>query len=316
MEDFSLILTANLNVYQLKTTSLILVVGLFGAANFLHAQSLGVPLYSMEQRVENMFETGSDKLRNVNGLFSEAKVREQLKRANCTLALPAPLKKQLSGREIWAAARAAHLRVGWNFHCCKCDKWHLDLAGGYAITKDGAVSTCYHVVKPPPNFKEGGLVVADEEGNFFPVTEILAANESLDVCILRVTATNLKPVPLNTDVAPGDRAFCFSDPFSERGYFSEGIVNRFLSRQKPQASSVRVQTRLNVTTDWAPGSSGSAVLDECGNAIGHVTSISTMAGNRAPSSGSKTEKASISPTLITLHEAVSARDVKALIRDK
>lgn len=273
-------------------------------------------MYPSGQHSVSQFDVGAEKLRNTNGLFSEAKAKEQLKRVNCALALPSPLKKQLRGREIWAAARAAHLRVGWNFHCGKCDKWHLDLAGGYAITKDGAVSTCYHVVKPPPNFKEGGLVVADEEGNFFPVMEILAASETLDVCILRVASTNLKPLPLNTDVAPGDRAFCFSDPFSERGYFSEGIVNRFLSRQKLQTSNTTVQTRLNVTTDWAPGSSGSAVLDECGNAIGHVTSISAMASKHPVSSSVTTEKASANPTLITLHEAVSARDVKALIRDK
>ena len=34
--------------------------------------------------------------------------------------------------------------------------------------------------------------------------------------------------------------------------------------------------RLNVSTDWAPGSSGAAVLDERGNVIGHVSTISPM----------------------------------------
>jgi hypothetical protein len=66
-------------------------------------------------------------------------------------------------------------------------------------------------------------------------------------------------------------------------------------------------TRLDVTTDWAPGSSGAAVLDEWGNAIGHVTAIAALGDSTRKQAG---------PTLITLHEAVSAHDVLSLIRKK
>ena len=41
-----------------------------------------------------------------------------------------------------------------------------------------------------------------------------------------------------------------------------------------KASSQKDHLRVNVSTDWAPGSSGSAVLDQCGNVIGHVSTIS------------------------------------------
>jgi hypothetical protein len=41
-----------------------------------------------------------------------------------------------------------------------------------------------------------------------------------------------------------------------------------------------------------------------------------LTGQHAPASGVNIEKAHATPTLITLHEAVSARDVKALIRNK
>ncbi|MFM8469351.1 MAG: serine protease, partial [Limisphaerales bacterium] len=179
-------------------------------------------------------------------------------------------------------------------------------------TKDGAVATCHHVGKRPVNFQEGTLVAADVDGRVLPVLAILAADARTDACILRVGAKDLKPLPLATDVAPGDRCFCFSDPLSQRGYFSDGIVNRFLARQSRRDTNALPATRLNVTTDWAPGSSGSAVLDEFGNASGHVTTISTL-----PDSGGKAndnEKGKAERTLITLHEAVSARDVRALIQ--
>lgn len=284
------------------------------ATTLARAQSPSVPLFPTDSRDDTALKAAATKLRESGALLPLAALTNQLSRTNCALTLPAPRKTRLSGRELWAAARAAHVRVGWNFLCTKCNHWHLDLAGGYAITKDGAVATCFHVVKRPANFKEGSLVAADEDGHVHPVVEILAANARADACVLRIAAKDLKPLPLQTDVTPGDRCFCFSDPLDERGYFSDGIVNRFLARYPRRNTNAPPVTRLNVTTDWAPGSSGSAVLDEFGNAIGHVTTILTLPGGDAKAADGEKGKRALEPTLITLHEAVSAKDVLALIQ--
>ncbi|NBR85749.1 MAG: serine protease [Proteobacteria bacterium] len=293
---------------------LVLLAVALAVPSLAQAQSHAVPLYPADGRDDKALKTAAAKLRESGALVSEATLTNQFTRTNCTLTLPAPRKTRLSGRELWAAARAAHIRVGWNFLCTKCNNWHLDLAGGYALTKDGAVATCQHVVKRPANFKEGSIVAADEDGRLFPVVEILASDRRADTCILRIPAKDLKPLPLQTDVTPGDRCFCFSDPLDERGYFSDGIVNRFLSRHPRRDTNAPPVTRLNVTTDWAPGSSGSAVLDEFGNAIGHVTTITTLPGGNEKANEAEKSKRVIEPTLITLHEAVSAKDVLALIQ--
>ena len=70
----------------------------------------------------------------------------------------------------------------------------------------------------------------------------------------------------------GDSVWCLSDPRGERGYFSTGIVNRFVERTVGDARG----RRINVSTDWAPGSSGAAILDEAGNVIGHVATIRAL----------------------------------------
>jgi S1-C subfamily serine protease len=199
------------------------------------AQAPGVPVYEARDSEKSVGDTAM-KLRKADKLVSDAVLTNHFSRRTTTLELPAPKRKTLEGRELWAAARAAHMRVGWHYLCSKCDQWHLSLAGGYAVTENGAVATCRHVVERPENFKEGFLVAADDKDNVFPVAEILASNPATDACLIKVDAKGLKPLPLSTDVGPGDRAFCFSWPLSQRGYFSEGIVNRFISRTQRKSA--------------------------------------------------------------------------------
>jgi hypothetical protein len=63
---------------------------------------------------------------------------------------------------------------------------------------------------------------------------------------------------------------------------------------------------MHVSTDWAPGSSGSPLLDTCGNAISHVATISHLGD--AKNSGGK------GVAHLTLHEAIPARSVQWLVK--
>ena len=109
---------------------------------------------------------------------------------------------------------------------------------------------------------------------------------------------------------PGDRVFCFSDPMGERSYFSAGIVNRLAELAKQKNGGARPLI-LDVSTDWAPGSSGAAVIDECGNAIGLVSTILALQDDEE---GVHSKRQHSTATWMVLHGAVSAREVKALIR--
>ncbi len=279
------------------------------AAGRVQAQAPGVPVY-ITRDADKAVSDAANKLREAGKLVPDSVLTNQLGRRTCSIDLPSPKRRGLDRRDLWAAARAAHLRLGWHYLCSKCDQWHLNLAGGYAVTENGVVATCRHVVERPENFKEGFLVAADDTDRVFAVTEILASNAFSDVCLVRLDAKGLKPLPLNTEVRPGDRAFCFSWPLGQRGYFSEGMVNRFISRTQRRAGETT--TRINVSTDWAPGSSGSAILDERGNAIGHVVSISPMTGGPRSPKGGGEKRAQEGPQIV-LHEAASAADILKLV---
>jgi hypothetical protein len=222
------------------------------------------------------------------------------------------------------------MRIGWLYLCTECDKWHLGLSGGYAITKNTA-ATCEHVIAPLEDMKEGYLVAADDDDNLFAVTEVLASNQALDTAIVRIKTDNLSPVPFSTDVEPGDTVYCFSDPVDRRGYFSQGMVNRFIKRpflSKKElnelgddnvASGTRAAARkkspsmtptwLEVNTEWAPGSSGSAVLDVYGNAVGHVSEIESVLED--PDPGARRKPLG---TMIIFHDAIAACNVLSLIK--
>ena len=259
------------------------------------------------EQVATLVEKANER-RARGGLLDIEQVTQQMARVSCALSLPKPKHKRLSERELWQRSREAHVRVGWHYLCNKCNHWHQDLAGGYFITADGVVATCYHVVKPADEVREGYLVAASESGRLFPVIEVLAANPETDCAVIRVKLDEpVKALALNTNVCPGDSAWCYSDPLGRSGYFSKGMVNRFYLQQR----SGRESARMEVSTEWAPGSSGAAVLDECGNAIGHVSEISSAGSGR--SSGTNHTGQADSPVMV-FHNAARAADVLALIK--
>ena len=165
-------------------------------------------------------------------MLSFEEVGKQItQRQQCSLRLPTPSKEKLAPRDLWSRARLSHLRVGWLFKDHEKPRWQVNLAGGYAITNDGAVATCYHVVEPHASeMKEGYLIVATDDDDVYPATEILAASHDMDTCIIRVKADNLTPLPLASDIYPGDPVVCFSEPMGRRGYYSTSFVNRFVQR--------------------------------------------------------------------------------------
>lgn len=277
-------------------------------------------------------------LRDAGKLLSRTKILAQMKSPKpVTLKLPRVSTRPLKPRDIAVRARKALLRIGWFYLCPRCTKWHLSIAGGYAITADGAVATCYHVLAAKGTaMREGYLIALSADNKVLPVSAVLARDAIMDVAIIRVAGNSLTPLALNDRVAPGDAVYLYSDPMRVAGYFSTGMVNRFFWRRgakpanPPTINGARA-FRMHVSTDWAPGSSGAPVLDAFGNAVGHVAVISSLkksARRPAPKPSAKptTKNAnsdghehkplapptSSTTTMITLHEAVPARAVKLL----
>ncbi len=304
-----------------------------GLPAFAFGQASGVPVYNegRDANVDVGVQMQCRALQKKGLLLDLKKVDEQMDRRTCELKLPAPRTTRLESRDLWRHARKSHLRVGWYDRAEDDKELKVELSGGYAITED-AVVTCGHVVGHDEDIVEGYLIAVDEDDKVYPVTEVLAVNTETDCAILRVQGGGLTPLPLSTDVVPGDKVVCFSDPVERRGFYAEGIVNRFIQRPflrheelskngRKDLSDVENPVWMCVTTDWAQGSSGSAVLDAYGNAVGHVSEIEPVLEDPldpegdTPAAKEKADNAARG-TVIIFHEAITASNVLALIKTK
>lgn len=276
-------------------------------------QSVSSPLYgsARESQVESTMVEAVRRLPESNRT-SAGTIRKQLERISCQLSLPPVGSVKLTEGEIRERTRRAYLRVGWIYQCLKCDEWHINLANGYALTTNGAIATCHHVVNPPRDLRRGALIAADNGGRVFAITEVLAANRYADACIVQVEGDHFTPLPLNPHVSAGDAVYCLSNSQVQTNDFTQGIVKRLLELPERRLDTIRgaplfTPLRIQVSAAFGPGSSGSALLDECGNTIGHASTISFTPGATDDSPATL-------PSQSVFHEATSARDILSLVR--
>ena len=286
-------------------------------ASVAWAQAPGVPIETGPAIANHDVQRGCTALRSAGALLSREAVTAQLDAPRPQpLALPAAQRTPLAPRDIYARARGALVRLGWFFRQPTGDAWWLNLADGYALTADGAVATCFHVVAAEKlTMREGYFVAVTPDGRVWPVSAVLAADRAMDTAIVRVSGATFQPLPLNDQTAPGDSVWLLSDPLVIAALFTEGIINRFFWQAGHAGDAHALEgvkhLRLDVSCDWAPGSSGAAVLDVCGNCVGHVSAVIT---NTEPRSTTTNGGAPSSAPPLILHEAVPARGVMLLAR--
>ncbi len=303
-----------------------------GLSAVAFAQAPDVPVYNESNNAEPTaaIRMQCRMLQKSGQLVDFKKTDEQMSRKTCELKLPPVGTTKLDSRELWRRARKGHMRVGWFDKTEDEKELKVGLSGGYALTGDTVV-TCGHVVGHDDDVTEGYLIAVDEDDKVYPITEILAVNVATDCAILKIKGGGLAPLPLSVDVVPGDKVVCFSDPLDRRGFYAEGIVNRFVKRPflhdeeaektTSKHATDEVPVWMCVTNDWAQGSSGSAVMDAFGNAVGHVSEIEpVMEDPLDPEDDSEAAKkeAEQAPrgTVIIFHEAITAKNVLGLIKPK
>jgi serine protease Do len=257
---------------------------LAAALGFLAITALAAPPRFIidDDEYSDQVTKASAKLLQAGKLLSTEALRRQVQTRGCPLKLAAPSHQKLDPPDLCDRLRESTVAIGSYYKCPDCGEWHFGGSTGFVVGSGGVICTCCHVVLGEDDkTTESYLVAADAAGHVFPVRSVLAADPESDTCFLKVDAPALKPLPLRYGVRAGERVYCLSHPGGYYFMFTQGMVAR-VNRKCNEMLDEHGQTNgllsrpvlfLNVTAEFAPGSSGAPLVDESGNVVAQVVSV-------------------------------------------
>jgi S1-C subfamily serine protease len=184
---------------------------------------------------------------------------------------------QLSPTELADKLRRSTVAMGLRYQEPRSKKWRFMIgATGFAVAPE-ILSTSLHVMTLDPEIMRAAQAVAvTDDGKVYPVTEIIAASDRADTCLVRVPGLKIPPLPVRGGALPGEQVWCMSHPDGFTYMFTSGQVAR-VSRDRYDDKH-QPSLHLEVTAEYCPGSSGGAVTDAAGNVLGQVSSINNYDG--------------------------------------
>lgn len=205
-------------------------------------------------------------------LASAERLAQAKRTTTASVRLLPPSTQPLSREEVRARAAASTVLFGTAFKCDRCPDWHSSMASGVIVHPSGVIATNHHVAAAAKGDAMGVLLA---DGTFLPVIEVLAARTPQDVALVRVDTQGrrLPALPVRSDLPAGADVVCLSNPDGSFGYFTHGIVSRYSRGTSPVDRSA---VWMQVTCEYAKGSSGAAILDLCGNVVGLVSSTNSV----------------------------------------
>jgi S1-C subfamily serine protease len=111
------------------------------------------------------------------------------------------------------------------------------------------------------------------DGAVCPVKAVLAANAAGDVAIVQLGGTGFVPLAVAPAAPVGSDVFVISHPDSRFFTLSRGIVARYTTMTRGRKKNA---TMLQITAEYAKGSSGGPVLNTAGEVVGMVSSTMSV----------------------------------------
>lgn len=262
-----------------KITSLAFVCALAASA----LAQTKIPLYTVMHGIEvNSLSTlpghaewGFTELRrHIHSTMPSATAKEMTLRQPSTYAF--------TPQQLYQERHECALIFGKLFMCNRCPDLHVDLiATATPVTTDGICLTNYHMVHPivsgDPKICTGDSVyfVADRDGQCYPVTDVLAYSREEDAAVIRVNTmgNELPAIPLGKPAETGQHINLISHPKKMIYTYTQGYVTRNATYNYP---NYPVMDLMEISADFAEGSSGGPVMDDCGNLVAMVKGTTTI----------------------------------------
>lgn len=237
--------------------------------------------FSDQESQTNNFENKTEALLKSSTYLSPQQAAEALVAAEgkkVSLPVVKPRKKVLESAEIAALIQPSFVAFASAFDCGKCHRTHLNTASGYIISEDGLIVTNYHVIEGYTESKNGknlAMSIQTHDGEVFLVNQIVSAFKDADLAIVKIDTKGKKltPIPLGNTAQVGENVFVLSNPAPMTNYFSTGKVAR---NYLTAVSKTEKLPQTDITADYAAGSSGAPIVDQCGNLISTVSATRSI----------------------------------------
>jgi serine protease Do len=127
------------------------------------------------------------------------------------------------------------------------------------------------------------------------------------VAVLGVAPKGRPALPWRDDAGAGAPIYCYSHPANSFGCVSEGVIARYCRLPGERNGAIFMQ----ITADYARGSSGGPILDREGNLVGLVSSTSPVFYDNP--TVAKDGKPAVPNLQMVRHNCVTARAIRELV---
>lgn len=230
-------------------------------------ERFGVPIINDGEFRENM-QRQLVQIKREGKAANPDVLRGQLMRKRYPLKLAEPPAERLSPEEIYRRCRPSVVVMG-----TLANSGQVVQASGFILDPSGIVVTNHHVMNKHAA-SVAVIAVLTADGRAFPVREVLAADQTHDVAIVRIDAKNLPAVALSHGEQPGAPVTVIAHPADRFYFLTQGNVSRYST----WINCGRQMASMSITADFCPGSSGGPVFAASGAVAGIVASIKDLGG--------------------------------------
>jgi len=158
------------------------------------------------------------------------------------------------------------------------------IGSGVVIDAEGYIITNAHVIAGAKRVQAvlhtvgaaGGIGALSSDVGRTVIAKVVGTAPEIDLALLQVDATGLKPVPLAdyNAVRQGQLVFAFGSPEGLRNSVSMGVVSAVVRQPNPDLPAIYVQTDAPIN----PGNSGGPLVNLAGEMVGLNTFIVSKSG--------------------------------------
>lgn len=194
-----------------------------------------------------------------------------------SVSLPAANVKVLTPETIYEKCSKGTLIVGLDYNCGNCHEVHNSFSSGVILTETGICITNHHVLEnliKKDTKRDSAYYVSTVDGKVFPIIDILSYSEEADIAVFKINTMGqkLQPLSLGSPALTGSTVYALTNPVNNFYFFSTGMVSRNVSYKANEP----MLNRMEITADYAKGSSGGPILDNKGNLIGIVSTTRSV----------------------------------------